>query len=360
MRVAQIIDSLFVGGAEQLQVTYAEAAIARGEVPTVIVLARYPNTPIPERLQALGVRLIEITGRNLIDPARFRQLIAFLRAERFDAIHAHLTHAIILGGWASLFSRTPLVASLHNVQPDEHAALEIVSLYLRAKRIIAVGDAVARAYRKRLLGRRIETIYNPVPAGAHITIAERAALRRELAGDEDRPIVVCVGRLEPQKGMFDMLTAIDVLRISHPKAILLIIGQGTLKDQLQTKIEELGLQNYARLIGIREDVPRVLAASDIFASASHWEGMPVAMLEAMAARLPVVATRVGDVPQIVTPNTGLLVDAHKPRDLAAALQMLLDDATLRDSLASGGLALVTSRHSPDRWLESLRQVYSNL
>ena len=360
MRVAQIIDSLFVGGAEQLQVTYAEAAIARGNVPTVVVLASYPNTPIPARLQALGVRVVEITGNNLADAERFRRLVSFLRMERFDAIHVHLTYAIILGGWAGLFSSTPVVASLHNVKPDHHADLEVASLYLRAKRLIAVGDTVARVYQKRLPGRRIETIYNPVQPGVRISASERAALRRDLAGDEGRKIIVCVGRLEQQKGMFDLLMAMDILCASHPKAMLLIIGQGTLKDRLRTNIDELGLQNHVRLLGVRDDVPRVLAASDIFAIASHWEGMPVSILEAMAARLPVVATRVGDVPQIVTPETGLLVDAHKPSALATALQTLLDNPARRDSLASGGLALITSHHSPDSWLDSLHRIYSQL
>jgi glycosyltransferase involved in cell wall biosynthesis len=360
MRVVQIIDSLLVGGAEQLQVTYAEAAIARGDYPTVITLANYPNTPVSMRLQELGVRVVEIAGKNLVDARRFNRLVSFLRTERFDAIHAHLTYAIILGGWAGLLANTPVVASLHNVQPDYHATLEVASLYLRAKRIIAVGDIVARAYQKRLPGRQIEVLYNPVPPGVQITAAERSMLRREIAGDESRPIIVCVGRLEEQKGMFDLLAAMKLLCDSHPEAILVIIGQGSLKDALHANINELGLQNHVRLIGIRNDVTRLLAASDIFALASHWEGMPVSVLEAMAARLPVVATRVGDMPQIVTPETGLLVEARQPRALAAALQILLDDPAYRDTLAASGLALVVLRHSPDSWLDSLHQIYSQL
>jgi glycosyltransferase involved in cell wall biosynthesis len=88
--------------------------------------------------------------------------------------------------------------------------------------------------------------------------------------------------------------------------------------------------------------------------------MPISVLEAMSARLPVVATRVGDVPSIVTSQTGLLVEPRQPDALAAALQALLDDPARRATLAAAGLALVTSRHSPDRWLDTLHELYSHL
>ena len=360
MRVAQLIDSLYVGGAERLQLTYAEAAITRGEIPTVISLARFPGTPIPDQVRASGARLVEITGRNLVDPKRFAQLVSFLHRERFDALHAHLTSAIILGVLAGWLTHTPVVATLHNTMPDDHIFLETIMLFLGAKRIIAVGDVVAQAYQKRLPGRRIEVIYNPVQPNIQISEVERLALRHELSGETSRPIIVSVGRLEPQKGMFDLLSAMAFLRVTHDEAILLIVGQGSLKKELENKIDELGLRENVRLLGVRDDIPRILAASDIFALASHWEGMPISVLEAMSARLPVVATYVGDIPQIVTPATGLLVEPHRPQEFAETLQILLDDPAKRIVLGEAGQALIASRHSPDRWLDSLSRVYSQL
>jgi len=358
VRVAQMIDSLTVGGAERMQLTYAQAAIARGETPTVIVLAHYAGTPIPDQLRALGVRVVEITGRSLLDRERFVRLIAFLRAERFDILHVHLTSAILLGTVAGLLTRTRVVASLHNTQTDEHGILESLTLYFGVSRIIAVGDAVAHAYQLRLPGRKIQIILNPVQAGAKISAPERNSLRRELLGDERRRLIIGVGRLTAQKGWFDLISAMPAILNSHPDALLLIVGQGTLRDGLQKHIDELGLTNSVRLIGVRDDVTRLLAVRDLLASASHWEGLPIAVLEAMAAGLPVVATRVGDVPNVVAPQTGLLVDPHQPAQLARAIQEILDDPARGQEMGAAGRSLALERHSPDRWLDSLHQVYS--
>jgi L-malate glycosyltransferase len=359
MKIAQLIDSLSVGGAERMQVTYVETALARGIVPTVIALGRHSNSHLPKEIEKAGARLVEITGKNMVDPARFFRLVSFLRRERFDVLHAHLTHAIFLGCWAGLLTGTRVVATLHNVNPDEHPTLEALSLVLGARKIIAVGNEVERAYRRRLPGRKIDVVYNPVAAGVHVDDAEKYALRRELTCDETHPILLCVGRLEPQKGMADLLEAMALLHPKYPRAMLLIAGHGSLETELKNKIEALGLQNCVRMLGVRGDVLRLLAASDVFVNSSHWEGMPISVLEAMAASLPIVATRVGDVPNIVTPQTGLLVEPHSPHSLADAIQTLLDDAPLRRTLGAGGLALVHARHTPDKWLDSLHEIYSS-
>lgn len=360
MRVAQIIDSLYVGGAERMQLTYAQAAMARGEIPTVIVLARFPS-PIPDQLRAMGVRVVEITGRSLIDRARFARLVAFLRAEQFDVIHAHLGYAIILGVAAGFVTHTPLVASLHNVKPDRHVMLESIALYFGARRIIAVGAAVAQAYQKRLPGRKIETILNPVRMMKQISESERNSVRSELLGDgRPRHLLIGVGRLEEQKGWFDLLEAMNILRQTHPDAMLLIVGQGTLQDDLQRRIDELEMKAHVRLLGPRDDVSRLLAASDVFVMTSHWEGMPISVLEAMAAGLPVIATRVGDIPNIVTSQTGMLVDARQPAQFARAIQEILDDPVRGRDMGEAGRLLVSERHSPERWLDSLRRLYSSV
>jgi L-malate glycosyltransferase len=357
MKIAQLIDSLSVGGAEQMQLIYVQAAVSRGIVPTIISLGRRKTTHIPEQIIKAGAHLVELDARSMVDPGRFFRLVSYLRREKFDVLHVHLTHAIFLGALAGLLTGTRVVATLHNVDPDHHAFLEALALVLGSRKIIAVGNEVERAYRKRLLGRKIEVVYNPVSAGIELSAEERTSLRRELTSDETRPILLCVGRLKPQKGMVDLLDAMAILHPAFPQAMLLIAGSGALETDLKNQIERLGLQNCVRMLGARNDVPRLLAASDIFVNSSHWEGMPISVLEAMAARLPVVATRVGDVPNIVTPQTGLLVEPHQPQDLASAMQTLLEDASLQQTLGEGGHALVHARHTPDKWLDSLHQIY---
>ena len=114
------------------------------------------------------------------------------------------------------------------------------------------------------------------------------------------------------------------------------------------------------LLGVRNDVPRLLAAGDIFVSASHWEGLPVAVLEAMAVGLPVVATSVGDVPDVVVPGTGLIVPPHQPAALATTIRTLLDDPEQGRQLGMAGRAHVVRNYAIEAWADKLLKLYSEL
>jgi L-malate glycosyltransferase len=357
MRIAQIIDSLAVGGAERMQETFAFTATSRGILPTIILLSRRSGTHLPQRIASTGVRLVEITGKNLVDPARFFRLVSFLRSERFDVLHAHLTHAIILGSWGGMLTGTPVVSTLHSITTEEHKVLEALSLILGSRRIIAVGNEVRRAHEPRLPGRRLDVVPNPVAAGVHLTDKERNALRRELAGNEHRPILISVGRIEVEKGMTDLLDAVSMLRTNHPDVLLLIAGKGTLEGELNRKIEILELQDNVNMLGIRDDIPRLLAASDIYVSSSHWEGMPISILEAMSAGLPVVATNVGDVPHIINDTNGVIVEPKQPGALAEAIQSLLNDPGTRTAMGASGRNYVAEHNSTDGWFDRLLKIY---
>ena len=123
MRIAQLIDSLYVGGAEKLQVTFMRTALARGLQPTLITFNCYPEEHYFRELHAMGVKIIEIKGRSLFDPILFRKLVQTLREEKFDVLHTHLTYGIILGGLAGWLTRTPVVASIHNLKADPGSSL---------------------------------------------------------------------------------------------------------------------------------------------------------------------------------------------------------------------------------------------
>ena len=208
MRIAQVIDSLHMGGAEKLQETFARVAIKRGYSVTVVVLATASNTPLPERLRALGVRIVEFTGRNLFDPFRFIRLTRFLRQERFDIIHSHLAYSNILTTFAGVFHRTPLAITLHNVDPDDWEGVEAFALRSGNSQIIAVGANVANAYRKKVPNKPIRIIVNPVDSIEPVTGDLRHATRQTITSDANRPFILSVGRLESQKGFADLVTAI--------------------------------------------------------------------------------------------------------------------------------------------------------
>lgn len=362
MRVAQTIDSLHVGGAEKLLVTFAAVARPRDVRVVVISLRHDPGSPIPAELRALGADVATFPARSLLDLRRLGQVVRFLRRERVDVLHTHLTYANIVGVLAGRLAGIPVVATLHSagLEPRHHALIhqfEAWALRIGARRVIAVGDAVAVAHRPRLGRTPITVIPNAVAAAPTLAPAERTALRARLVGDPARPLLISVGRLSALKGHFDLLDAFAALHATHPTAALAIVGDGPLRAELAAKIKGLELTGHAVLPGTRSDVPALLAASDLYVSSSHVEGLPVSVLEAMAAGLPVVATSVGDVPQVVVEGTGIVVPARDPAALAAALRTLLDDPGRMRVMGAAARAHVTCHYSPEAWGDRLLEVY---
>ncbi|MBA3534337.1 MAG: glycosyltransferase, partial [Ardenticatenales bacterium] len=329
MRVVQLIDLLYWGGAQKLLVTFTAAARARGVTPIIISLRHDSDTPvIAAELRSLGAEVLVFAGSGLMDPLRIWKLARFLRHEKVDILHTHLTYANIIGAIAGRLAGVAVVSTIHNTQDDQpyyhpvRAQMEAWLLRHSVQRVIAVGHIVAEANKARLGKKAMDIIPNAVDLPTPIPAEERQALRTELIGDPMRPLILSVGRLSPQKAHSDLLIAFADLRESNSNATLVIAGDGPLRAELEAQIKTLGLEGHAWLLGMRNDVPRLLAASDIFATSSHWEGLPIAVLEALAAGLPVVGTTVGDVPKVVVEGTGLLVPPREPGALAAALRSL--------------------------------------
>ncbi len=359
MRIAQLIDSLTVGGAEKLQVIFARAVRERAVELTIVALKppRYPE--IVQELAPLDVRLVTLAGSGLADARRAARLVRLLRRERFDVLFTHLSTANILGPFAAALAGTPTIATLHNeAKPARRVrgALEFWALRHLARRVVAVGRAVADAHRERLGAKGSIVIPNPVAPIADLSETERRLVRGELVGAGKDTILISTGMLTPQKAFADLLAAFGELLQAHPAAALVIAGGGPLAEQLRAQIEDSGLAGHARLLGVRGDVPRLLAAADAYVASSHWEGLPLSVLEGMAAGLPVVATAVGELPSVVVEGTGLLVEPRRPRALAAALRSLLADRAGARAMGAAARRHVTLNYSPERWAGRLLEL----
>ncbi|MEK7325404.1 MAG: glycosyltransferase [Chloroflexota bacterium] len=366
LHIAQMIGSLGIGGAQKLQITLAEAFQKHDVSLTIINLHQTINSPIPNQLKALGARVLTFPAHYALDPARLWKVIRFLRREPFDVLQTHLTAATVVGAIAGLLTDIPVVATLHTAgndptlsRPARHT-LETLALKYGARRVVAVGRVVAEAHRQRLGRKPIDIIPNAVASGYSISPEERMALRAEITGDPACPLVIAVGRLSPPKGYPDLIDAFAAVNSTHPSARLAIAGGGALYDEINARITARDLMGRVILLGARNDVPRLLAAGDIFVSASHWEGLPVAVLEAMAVGLPVVATSVGDVPDVVVPGTGLIVPPHQPAALATTIRTLLDDPEQGRQLGMAGRAHVVRNYAVEAWADKLLKLYSEL
>lgn len=361
MLVLHIIDSLKVGGAQQLELTLAQAARSSNELAlSVISLRGDEDGPLARDLRALGVSVESEPAASPFHPAVVARLVQRVRAQHPSVVHTHLTNANLAGVVAARLAGVPVVATLHNVRTRRWQRLEALLLRTCASTAIAVGRSVADAYRPWLGRLPLEVLPNPVAKMEALAPAERAGLRRTLAGEADRPLLLAVGRLTPQKGYADLLTAMGHLRERYPNFRLAIAGQGELAVGLQARIDELGLGAQVQLLGVRSDVPRLLAASDVYVSASQWEGLPVALLEAMAAGLPCVATAVGEVPHLLTPASGVCVPVGAPAQMAAAVADLLDQPARRQALGRAAQDYVARHHNPEGWVERLRTIYARV
>lgn len=364
MRIAHLIDSLYWGGAQKLEVTFAAQARAHAFPFTLVSLRRDENTPIPSELDALGARIFLFPSRRLLDPMRIARLVRFVRRERLSLVHTHLLYANIIGAIVGRLAGVPVVSTLHSAGTDarkDHAlklTLEGWTLRFLTQRVVAVGDVVANAHAARLGGRSVSIIPNAVDIPTPLAPAERTVIREQVIGDASRPVMIAVGRLTAAKGYLDLLDAFDLVHREHPNAVLLIVGAGDMQREIKARIQSLGVD--ARLLGARNDVPRLLAASDLFVSSSHWEGLQLTLLEAMASGLPVVVTSVGEAPRVLTDSNGVLVPPREPVELARAINGLLDDPARARALGEQARLDVTRRFNAAVWFERHIALYREL
>jgi glycosyltransferase involved in cell wall biosynthesis len=368
MKVAHLIDTLAWGGAQKLLVDFADEAVPRGLEVLVIVLRPKMNpSPYPLMLENAGAQVKTLSVQSLYDLSAIPQLLAVLREEKVDVLHTHLSHANVLGGIVGRLAGIPVVATLHNVwslrtrTPSVRSISERLVLRFLTRKVVSVGNIVAESHQGFFSQSKMLTIPNPVNKTVALLSAERDKLRREIAGDSYQTIVLAIGRLLPRKGYSELISAFASVHTQHPHAILAVAGGGGMGEQYyQEQARSLGLNGNIRFLGYREDISTLLGASDLYVSSSHWEGLSVAMLEAMSAGIPVLATSVGEAPYLLAEGRGVLVPPHDTESFARQFSYLLEDAETRRALGEQGRAYVEKYHSVEAWVDTLQQLYTNL
>lgn len=368
-RLLWLVDSLGAGGAEALVVTYAEAV--RGRQEFYVACLSGADGVNAQRLRSLGVPVIDLRARNLRDVAAFRRLLAAIREHRIELVHAHLTYSSIWSAIASRLTGVPAIASLH-VSPRatrtlKDSALHRVATDLRdrllrailnrwSRIVVMVSGALRDDYLARgLKSAKMRVVHNGIELDRFRRPREeaRARLERELHVPRGVPVVATVAVLRPKKGIEVLLEAVPRVR----DAVFVIIGDGPLRDEWTRLAESRGVADRVRWAGYRKDVDALLAGCDLFVHPSLDDAFPTVLLEAMAAGLPIVASSVGGIPEIVTPGvTGELVPPGDAGALASAVNALLgSDDTLR--LMRAAAESHASRFSTAAWIDRLTAVY---
>ena len=366
MRVAQMLDTLRVGGAQKMQVFLVQSLCPLGIEVTVINLRNAPDPFIVSELEKAGARVVTFPFQRMFSPRSFLRLVDFLHKEQFDLLHAYLTYSNIIGPIAGWLSSTPVIGSFRSAAYDEkntpriRILLENLALKYLASRVTANGHSVGEYGKKRLGNIPIDVIVNAVDLTAPPSDQERRRLRQELVGNPEHPIIFSAGRLTPQKGFLELLEAFHQVHQIHPQAVLVIAGGGQMKNEMEELARALGLGNKVMMLGFRDDVRALMSVADIYVNSSHREGTPVSVLEAMAARLPIIATSVGESPYLLDADCGLLVPAKDTTALAVAIEGLLDSPNRRLELGASAFARVKREFSRDAWRANLLNLYSQV
>jgi glycosyltransferase involved in cell wall biosynthesis len=290
-------------------------------------------------------------------------LARHLRREEFDIVHTHSTEAGIIGRFAAALAGVPTVVhTVHGVPfaDDRNDALNrfvLASERQTAKytdRIVTNADVIADDYLERGIGAPDQ--YTTVYSGVDLDAFADAEPATDLPGG--RPCVVMVGRLAKGKGHGVLLDAVEAL--DEFEGSVCIVGDGPLYDSLVKDVDDRGLSDQVFLTGFREDVPRVLAASDVLVLPSFREGTPRVITEAMASGLPVVATDIAGIPeQVVDGENGYLIPTGDSEALADRLKRLLADAELREWLGARGTERA-DRFSVETMINELDGLYQEL
>jgi glycosyltransferase involved in cell wall biosynthesis len=358
MKVVHVHRVRGVGGSERHLLTLLPALRARGVDARFLGLDDGAPDPFYAQLDALGVPYDRLRAPRDLDPVLLMRMARLLRRQRPDIVHTHLVHADVYGGLASIAARSTLVSTKHNDDPFRRGSFRHAERVFarRAARIICITDALAR-FNVREVG-----LPEAKLVVVHYGLDELPAAWGP-PGDwdiqEDAPLLLAISRLERQKGLDIAIEALARIRATGSTATLLILGGGSLEGELKALAEARGVAAATVFAGRTGDVTHWLGRADVFVHPARWEGFGLVLLEAMLARLPIVASEVSSIPEIVVDGeTGYLVAVDDVERLADATGALLTDPALRASFGDAALERARSQFSVERMAAGTLAVYA--
>ncbi len=362
MKILHIISSGGMYGAEAVILNMSRTLNEKGHGSVLGVFSNSsnPNTQLHEGAAKEGIESHLIPCKGQVDRTVLTSIRELASRTKADVIHAHGYKADIYVYSAMRKGRVPLVSTCHNWLDND----SFVFLYGVADRFVlrnyAAVVAVSDEVKQRLLnaGVRKEKIHL-VRNGIDLRPFDNArpSLRGDSIGDSAL-IVGLVGRLSREKGVDLFIRAAAHVLVEFPRVRFLVIGEGPDRDKLELLIDELKIRESVQILGRRNDMPAVYASLDMMVSASRQEGLPMAILEGMANRLPLVATAVGEVPTVVlNGQTGVLVAAESVEGIATGILELLQDPERRRIFGAAARQLVEEEFSAERMTSDYLRVY---
>jgi glycosyltransferase involved in cell wall biosynthesis len=320
---------------------------------------------LTKAIQEIGVPLDVVSERRRFDSNVVRELRSLVAKRRVDLIWTNSVKSHFLVRWAGL-NRSRKWVAFHHGYTDVDAKMRIYNQLDRwslrtANRVFTSSVAfIGELERSNVPRDHIHVQHMPIRPFTVVPEKQKVDLRRQLRLDDRTRILLCVGRLSREKGHADLIQAIPkmVELAGYPPLHLVIVGEGPERPRIEELCRNLRLTDVVTLTGQQEDIDRYYSIADLFLLPSHSEGCPNVLLEAMAAGVPVVATEVGGIPEVVTHGRdAILVKKRDHVGLAFATAQILQDRTLHDRLVSSAREIV-ARKTPEAYFKSLASVFS--
>jgi sugar transferase (PEP-CTERM/EpsH1 system associated) len=368
IRVMHVVDVLSLAGMEYGVIKLVNR-LDPDRVSSMICCLRFQREATRSLLNS-RIPVFELQkppGRNL---QLVMKLAALLRRNRVDIVHSHNWSTFLYTVLAAALARVPIL--IHGAHGRENQTVPRLQLLMsrwlatRVTRVVSVSSELSRELvtRWKISPARVSTIVNGVDPAAFDQPASLEALRQELQLSPDTRVVMNIGGLRPVKDHPTLLRAFARIHEKLPETRLLIVGTDMgrgIQSDLEKLAEELGIRKVIQFTGVRTDVPQLLALCDVYVNSSVFEGMSNTILEAMAARKPVIATAVGGNPELVQHGvTGFLVPPKNDQQLAERLEQLLTDPALSRKLGSAGRGEIERHYTMSRRIHAHTDLYQEL
>ena len=332
------------------------------------------------RVVLVSAKWIKFLGRPLLVWLSVKDLIKIIKDNEVDTVHAHNFAAGFSAGIAARFAGVPMVMSVHQdiseyvtSSPNKirrmlsilrgQISLSVykISAFL-SKRIVCVSEFVKQSMAKNGFNcKKVEVICNGINIASEKQFSLQGKFRKLLGITSGNILIASVGRLHQVKGYKYLIESAKSILKSHEKVKFVLIGEGDERKTLELQVEEAGIESSFLFAGHRDDVLDILEEIDIFVLSSLSEGFPTVLLEAMAMKKPVIATRVGGVPEIIEhERDGLLVESCSSSQIVEALYRIIDDNALKNMISKNGYDKVKGQFSIDVQVNKFDKIYKKV
>jgi len=367
IRVLECIRQGSIGGGERHLI---DLSISLDKSQFEPIALSFTDGPMIDTLKDNGIKTYIIPSLHAFDISTWGKVRKLIIKERIDLVHAHGTRAITNIFWAAKLTRKPLIYSIHgwSFHPDQSSkkrkVIELIEKFLT--NLADVNISVSRSNQIDGISRfkmpRSTVIYYGINQEFFNPNKEFIDIRKEFGLPHDFTIVLFMVRMTLQKDPFTILRAFKLVTEKITNIVLLLVGDGDLKDEAKSLAKELDISDHVKFINFRQDVPNFLHAADIYCLPSLWEGLPIGLLEAMFMKKAIIATPVDGTKEVITDRyNGILIPAQDPGKLANAIVELAQNNELRNELAENALKTVQEtfkgRFSIPRMAKEVEKIY---